>query len=903
MSELTSVLCFLENSKKGKLKYDRHWANSPESVHQLLQDLSLGIQEIELDKPKRSSTSRKHDIKVLTTRADDEALGHQELQDEVTLTTLAGAPAAHESGGEAARRMTSWQLSLGKTGSGGGVMYSEPVDELDYSNLSPLDHSTHSNSSDESLSEDQFSTYRHRPVDLSTNRSSSRIESFLAGADDSRYFGIEPVKINVNRRAEINISGGVEQLMRQYDSPRFIKVVEMNSDSGVGNRNRLSDAKNTSKNENSNANKSVFEYKEGYLEKVAKTPLSEDLVTLRMDSIRHLVQLDVQTSQEEAEDPAPHQEESDEQALKESQALDLELSKRRELIRIEVEKERTELLRKCERTSQRLAEEAELRYRTEINEYRREQHVHHQKTIKEREQDRKEAELHIAASIEADKLRREETRQLLQLCKEQEDKIRKEQEQESLIKTQQARFEQLMPSLKKNIMSLLELWSTVENKALFCAASTEAATNIHTDFSTAIDTIKAKIKTGSAVDEDWDNLTSLEARIERGVRILKEDIERINTEAEAKRLREEEEKKKVEAETAAAAVAAAKASVPTEQAAVTSSNTAIPPANIVAPNEPQAKASPPVSAEQFYREVLAFKAKYVEDVVFTDQEKKIKSELTLGISTALNAISSQTKEHLNDKLAKLFLLLSGKPVTMKDIQICAGQHRFGVKYCTALLAKKIVRQGEDVVSSKAEAAFPIAGVALSLWDKFPDFGKLLQAYFFEFCPLLAPYYPAKQPGQSEKDFFVSLGYKYEKEVMEPQDKYLKRMTGLACLYSALAVVAKPQGAGTIHPMGPCSIWKYLAVLINTPPLPDVTATILFVVLETTGNLMLTKYNDQFLKLIAVIKANFLPVLESVKTDGGPTSRLELLLNKTLSQRQVEKPRGILAPGFIKNLVL
>ena len=59
----------------------------------------------------------------------------------------------------------------------------------------------------------------------------------------------------------------------------------------------------------------MFEYKEGYLEKVvAKTPLSEDLVTLRMDSIRHLVQLDVPTtSQEEAKDPAEFQEENDEQ--------------------------------------------------------------------------------------------------------------------------------------------------------------------------------------------------------------------------------------------------------------------------------------------------------------------------------------------------------------------------------------------------------------------------------------------------------------------------------------------------------------------------------------------------------------------------------------------------------------
>ena len=138
------------------------------------------------------------------------------------------------------------------------------------------------------------------------------------------------------------------------------------------------------------------------------------------------------------------------------------------------------------------------------------------------------------------------------------------------------------------------------------------------------------------------------------------------------------------------------------------------------------------------------------------------SELTLGISTALNAISAQTREHLNDKLAKLTLLLAGKPVTMKDIQICAGQHKFGVKYCTALLAKKIVRQGEDVVSSKSEAAFPIAAVALALWDKFPDFGQLLQAYFFEFCPMLAPFYPQRLAGQTDKEYYTSLGYKYEK---------------------------------------------------------------------------------------------------------------------------------------------
>ena len=65
--------------------------------------------------------------------------------------------------------------------------------------------------------------------------------------------------------------------------------------------------------------------------------------------------------------------------------------------------------------------------------------------------------------------------------------------------------------------------------------------------------------------------------------------------------------------------------------------------------------------------------------------------------------------------------------------------------------------------------------------------------------------------------------------------YLKRMSGLARLFSAITAVSKPFGSQSlIHPMGPNFTWRFLVNFINCAPLPDVTATILFVIIETTG---------------------------------------------------------------------
>ena len=47
--------------------------------------------------------------------------------------------------------------------------------------------------------------------------------------------------------------------------------------------------------------------------------------------------------------------------------------------------------------------------------------------------------------------------------------------------------------------------------------------------------------------------------------------------------------------------------------------------------------------------------------------------------------------------------------------------------------------------------------------RYPDFGRLLLAYMFEACPFLVPLHPLRLEGQTDKDYYLALGYRYEGE--------------------------------------------------------------------------------------------------------------------------------------------
>ena len=62
------------------------------------------------------------------------------------------------------------------------------------------------------------------------------------------------------------------------------------------------------------------------------------------------------------------------------------------------------------------------------------------------------------------------------------------------------------------------------------------------------------------------------------------------------------------------------------------------------------------------------------------------------------------------------------------------------------------KQGEDQVASNHEAAFPIAAVAVGVWNEFPDVGDLILAHFHSACPVLVPLYIPRSRDMSEATY-------------------------------------------------------------------------------------------------------------------------------------------------------
>ena len=301
----------------------------------------------------------------------------------------------------------------------------------------------------------------------------------------------------------------------------------------------------------------------------------------------------------------------------------------------------------------------------------------------------------------------------------------------------------------------------------------------------------------------------------------------------------------------------------------------------------------------WYESIIKFKADFIKDIVWADNEKTFKFDLQRAVNTPLNSLSGVSSAHLQDKVDKLVLLLSGGQVTVGDKTVSIQQHPHAKKFCLGLAAKKLAKQGEDVVSSDHKSAFPAATFALAIWDQFPEFGNLLLAYMFESCPFLVPFHPLQVAGQTDKAYYESLGYKYDGDTIEKQDKYLKRMSGLARLYAALSVSHLPKAStSTSHPHPPARLWTWISSILNLTPHTDITATLVLDMMEVAGNTMFAKYGKQFVKLLVLTKDKYFAKLEAVKSEGGPTVRLEQFLNIAIRGQSIKEPDGILKPGFL-----
>lgn len=102
-----------------------------------------------------------------------------------------------------------------------------------------------------------------------------------------------------------------------------------------------------------------------------------------------------------------------------------------------------------------------------------------------------------------------------------------------------------------------------------------------------------------------------------------------------------------------------------------------------------------VSAErlQSYEQIMAFYEQYAQSVkpLQADENmKKYRFNCQKAVNIPINTISAVSPQHLLDKFDKLSLLLSGSTVRVADVNISSSDHPLGVRFCTLLVAKKLV---------------------------------------------------------------------------------------------------------------------------------------------------------------------------------------------------------------------
>ncbi|GFR97793.1 nucleoporin GLE1-like [Elysia marginata] len=292
------------------------------------------------------------------------------------------------------------------------------------------------------------------------------------------------------------------------------------------------------------------------------------------------------------------------------------------------------------------------------------------------------------------------------------------------------------------------------------------------------------------------------------------------------------------------------------------------------------------------------------------QVKQYRFDLQRAVNTPINAISGGDLHHLRDKLHRLLSLLRGQEVKISGRSIRADKLPEALLFCQNLIAKMLVRKGEEQVSSLHESAFPIAAVLLGLWCEFPIVGDLFMAHLQSMCPYVLPYYHFRQEGETVADYHRSLGYKVEEDgTVEEQDKFLRRMSGLMRLYCACLITSPPPptpGGATRppqghtqfpHPHGLENGWMWLARVMDQDPHPDITAGLTYDVLVSCGTQLMRQYSIQFVKLVYLLYKQYLPKLKSVAVTNATLARLEIFLEAALKSGRIPEPEGILPAHF------
>lgn len=192
---------------------------------------------------------------------------------------------------------------------------------------------------------------------------------------------------------------------------------------------------------------------------------------------------------------------------------------------------------------------------------------------------------------------------------------------------------------------------------------------------------------------------------------------------------------------------------------------------------------------------------------------------------------------------------------------------------------------------KIKAAFEVASIATELWQVHPDFGVMLYDTFKQKCPCLIPYNAAQTNNQTDEEYYKSLGYSYTNGVVEKQDKFLNRMTGIIRLFAAIIVTETKSGKA----LGVRIAWTLISATVNLAPQLDVTATFLHKMLLITGYDLQKAYGRQFNKILKYIDTCYMKKIDEITPIicVGPVQRFKTFISKAIQVGYIEKSNDII----------
>ncbi|XP_057335471.1 mRNA export factor GLE1-like [Microplitis mediator] len=265
-----------------------------------------------------------------------------------------------------------------------------------------------------------------------------------------------------------------------------------------------------------------------------------------------------------------------------------------------------------------------------------------------------------------------------------------------------------------------------------------------------------------------------------------------------------------------------------------------------------------------------------------------------AINSPINPLTVGSGSKLTETYNKLRSAFEGQVPTSID------HHPEEIHFCENLFAKSVLQQGENLISTKPEMAFGLAAVTVALCNDFPDLNELLLAQSRISCPYLCPVLLDQSEGESLKDYKRSLGYKYVDGVIEKEEFYQNRMSGIIKLYAAIIVARLKRNENRRHPHGLENAWRLLNVLMNFKLVPehvDPIATVIHGILQVCGSSMFEDKPSQLKILIDNINENYFPELKKNGASPGPIGRLGLIIDLFYKQGCFPEPEGQLPIEF------